>query len=333
MNILVQAPDPTDPTSFYRSWGPMTMLQKSRPDIKLVECHQLSWHSAFEMDIALLQRPLANDHVQYAHILKKCGVKIWLDYDDNYLKPQMSNPRYGTKTEKLFNDNIKMLCEMADVITVTTSELRTSYSEVVDPTKIRIIPNACDDRMQKMYGVSEWTPQNILYCRGTHVDLINWLEYGESLQKVYNDTGYNFMFLGFSPFTVTDKWDEKRWQFQPPIDVIDYFKFNQALRPAMVFKPMVDNAFNRARSNITWIEATMCGAVCVAPNFEQWSEAPGCITYTDKKSAAQKMISTLSNKETMKSKWEKASKYIIDNLMLSKINVERDILIDNLQRS
>jgi hypothetical protein len=44
--------------------------------------------------------------------------------------------------------------------------------------------------------------------------------------------------------------------------------------------PLRDNAFNRCRSNLAWIEATCAGAVVIAPDWEEWRR-PGIMNYTD----------------------------------------------------
>jgi hypothetical protein len=53
----------------------------------------------------------------------------------------------------------------------------------------------------------------------------------------------------------------KLWEYED--DVQKYFATLKKQPFNGVWKPLVDNQFNDAKSNIAWIEATMSGGVCV----------------------------------------------------------------------
>ena len=53
--------------------------------------------------------------------------------------------------------------------------------------------------------------------------------------------------------------------------------------------PLVDNTFNRCKSNISVLEAAYCGAVPLVPEGAGWT-APGVETYTNEDDLKQKII-------------------------------------------
>jgi hypothetical protein len=61
----------------------------------------------------------------------------------------------------------------------------------------------------------------------------------------------------------------------PMRDFLEYLQNDlPRFRPAIAFVALRDNEFNRAKSNIAWIEAAYAGAAVVAPNLPEF-EQPG----------------------------------------------------------
>ncbi len=136
---------------------------------------------------------------------------------------------------------------------------------------------------------------------------------------------HTFGFLNYNPWFITEKIDNSR--FFKGIDIRQYFLQLQKERPKLLIVPLVDNEFNRSKSNIAWIEATLCGAVCIAPDFPEWRK-PGVITYKDDKefySAFDWAINAYLDDMN-----ENSFKYIKENLMLTDINKLRKTHIEKI---
>jgi hypothetical protein len=50
------------------------------------------------------------------------------------------------------------------------------------------------------------------------------------------------------------------------------------IAPRYGIVPLTDNAFNRSKSNIAWLEMTWAGAVCLVPHWPEFDH-PGAMTY------------------------------------------------------
>lgn len=58
-------------------------------------------------------------------------------------------------------------------------------------------------------------------------------------------------------------------------DIFGYFQRLIQLKPHFVVFPLEDNTFNRCKSNIAAIEATVAGAVCISPDYmPEFGEIP-----------------------------------------------------------
>jgi hypothetical protein len=86
---------------------------------------------------------------------------------------------------------------------------------------------------------------------------------------------WRFMFMGFSPWFLSESPNKGHI---PTLDIVVYMKALWDMAPSCLHVPLHDNTFNRCKSNISYIEASFAGAVCVAP---AWWSAPGSLPYTD----------------------------------------------------
>ena len=97
-------------------------------------------------------------------------------------------------------------------------------------------------------------------------------------------------------------------------------------RPKRAITPLCDTPFNRAKSNISWIESTVAGAVCVAPDFPEWNR-PGIINYGPTRPFKDAVLEAL---EVANHGFEnkKSEEFIRENLMLSTVNQKRILIAE-----
>ena len=89
--------------------------------------------------------------------------------------------------------------------------------------------------------------------------------------------------------------------------------------------PLVDTPFNRAKSNIAYLEAIMCGAIIVAPDWQEWRH-PGVINYTDDFKEKVGYMVTMEEGERVKT-WQAGYENILAKFTLN--HLKRSELIDN----
>ena len=91
-------------------------------------------------DVIILQFAWDNDLVFLIDRLNKAGIKVVLDFDDDYFH---GNPYYPIDYSDGRMDNLIKSMKSADLITVTTESLAETYGKY---NKVRILPNMIDLR-------------------------------------------------------------------------------------------------------------------------------------------------------------------------------------------
>lgn len=207
----------------------------------------------FGADIIILSRANDPETLEVVKRAKDIGIaKIVYDLDDAITNLPTYHDQYAYHQAR--TSIAHQLFELSDVFWVTTDALR---YEVGDLNRAMIIPNA----------VYPWDlPHDPAPDRGL------WMWRGKAMQKedVYQ--------AGVEVYEkIKDK--PRRWVFwgclpnlghgnnatvqEYDLDVQGYFaKLKQAGFNG-VWKPLVDCHFNDCKSNISWIEATMSGGVCL----------------------------------------------------------------------
>jgi hypothetical protein len=324
MNILFLTPDKTDPTSFYRAGGIAHDLEtKSGHRIIVLNWHDIviNWQVLSDFDIIMMQRPytkVALDCFMYAKEMHK---PIWVDYDDNLFCLNPENGAFPTYSKPDTQEIVKTILKAADVVTVPTEYLKQEYS--IYSQSIEVIPNAFNDGILKR---GDLLPRKkTALWRGPASHIYDMMSYGKEMNRVSEEfPEWEFTFMGFYPWFLSET---KNKSNVDGIEIILYHKMLVELAPAIFHVLLHDNTFNRCRSNIAWIEGSYAGAACVVP---AWWNVPGALSYTDAPSYYEAMRSLLAGEVDIKVMNMEAWAYIMDALRLSKINVLRLNVINEL---
>jgi len=332
MKILFLSPSKTDSCSFYRAGGVAPGLERmmNGTTISVLQWDQIiiSWQTILNYDLIMLQRPFLPEHLQVCEYVKNAGVPLWLDYDDNLLAVPPENPRHELYNAQV-REYIKKMLTLADVVSVPTEELKREFS--AHNQNVTVIPNAFNDYIFKNSRNRLLSPQRspTILWRGsdTHIfDLMTVIDEVSALAAEYKQ--WQFMFMGFFPWFIKQNENNNIFRL-PGIDVLFYFKNGYAMRPYAMYTPLSDNPFNRAKSNIAWIEGSYFGAVSIVPDWEEWQK-PGALTFKTPAEFREVMTVVLSGKLDTAAHVGKSWEYIQDCLMLSKVNVKRLELINRL---
>jgi hypothetical protein len=314
----------SDTCAFYRSAGVVKDLRrKTDHNITLMQMDQapMNWSFLTQFDLVMHQRPFSKDSLNICGYLKQCGIKLWLDYDDNLFALNPENPAYSIYNNPEIQANIKAMLGLADVVSVPTEYLRQAYSEF--NKNICIIPNAFND---SFFFRPELKPRtNHVVWRGPEAHIFDLMSYSKEVNQLTKDfPDWRFMFMGFSPWFLSETNNKGH---VPSLDIAVYMKTLFDMAPSCLHVPLADNAFNRAKSNIAAIEGGFAGAICVVPS---WWNMPGTVPYTDGPSyyAAIKSVITGEVDKVVQNRilWE----YIMDVLPLSKVNWQRIEIINSL---
>lgn len=326
MKILVLTPSATDTCSFYRSGGIFPDLQKKlNCEVRLSQWDKiiLHWQEIIKYDLVMLQRPFEASHLSFCNYLKELQIPLWIDFDDNLLALGGDNPKYDLYDAPA-RENIKTMLKMADVVSVTTEDLKKAYEPL--NKEIHVIPNAFNDFMFKRRELNSGRAP-MMFWRGSDTHQYDVLFYSSAINQAMKEfSEWQFLYMGWYPYFL-DK--HNNFFKMGAMDVVYYFNNVRKFSPTLLHVPLYDSPFNRAKSNIAFIEAAYFGAVCLAPDWDAW-QVDGILHYTDNQSYfdAIKAVATGAVDTTAMAKiaWQ----YVQDNLRLSQINVKRMELINSL---
>lgn len=327
MLISVYEPMPMSAVSFYRSIGTMQYLPRLNKNIKIVVPKTIDWTELLTVDLFYMQRPNNSEHdLKAFEIARELGIPIWVDYDDLLHEIPKYNPSYGMYSDPQRKKNMEYFIEKSDIVTVSTPEIKNYYSKF-NPN-IVVIPNAYNDfhfplqKITDQYNVITWRGS------GTHRDDLRFI-LGE-MERISNDNPeWEWIFLGGSDIWYIKEKIRTHQHFQE-CDLITYLRFIQKVRAAVQINPLLNNAFNRGKSNISYFEATYAGSVLIAPDLPEFKDLPGCLIYDNNDPVAfgNKLEKAMRNGEYRMKNYKKSFDHIQNNMILSKINQKRIDLIE-----
>ena len=320
IEVAVASSSAVDATSWYRSYGPLNAL-KLKHGISLNRLSQVTWAELGCSDVLFLQRPHAPEHIALIKLAKSIGVKVWCDYDDLLCSLTPDNPAFDYFGQ--FSSNIMFAIQNADWITVSTQFLRDEYFK--HNKNISVVPNAWNDIIHPKPFNNDKKRQTLgprsVFWRGTDTHIKDLHDVRDEIKALSKLSAWSYM--GFCPWFLRDTGQKIN-----PLDIVTYMDFMQRTQFSVVVVPLHDSPFNRAKSNIAWIEGTVAGAVCVAPDFAEWKR-PGVINYSSSLSFSDAVEEALLRSSD--GAYNAMSRAFVDeNLMLSKVNFKRLEVLEKL---
>lgn len=273
MKVLVVPSDPTLATSWYRATGPF-----SRLPIEIVKADKFSWETLAGIDVLFIQRPATPTEINIIAEAKKYNVPILLDYDDDPTSLDPSNPVYDIWKHDDKQACVKEALKLADIVMVSTPHLKGVLQDLVPTADIRVVPNAQDD---KLFSFEPYHGERnkIMVLRGGSSHSKDWGQWKEGILEILNRyPDWKLAVMGYHPEWLKEISDSQL-QLHQFSNIPSYFTDLMKLRPMIGLAPLVDNKFNRSKSNIAAQEFTMAGAAVIASPLPEF-KIPG-VTLTD----------------------------------------------------
>lgn len=230
--------------------------------------------------------------------------KAWIDCGDYCIDLPAYNPahlRYKQGGEYWF---LKCI-EKADLITVSTQFIKEKLSKYHD--NIHVVQNAI-----KPSEIGRFGRNDLVYYRGSSHHFIDLAQFN------FPKIDIPYVFAG-TPHPTED------YIYLEPVDQKKHFWRMSAISPKFAVFPLIDNDFNRAKSNIMFLEATMCGAVLLSMPWQEWQHEG--ITHIKNFELDVKEFILMSNEERYK-KWEASVKTVTSHFNLDKTTLQRLELIE-----
>ena len=339
--LYVYCPFPQDATSYYRGMGVMADLQRKfngkleiqyRRDGEAVKL----WNTFDFADVLFVQRPASPELVQMMQYFKEqYNRPVWIDFDDNLFELPKYNRAFKVYDQQTTKDNVIKSIQLADVITVTTEELK-RYISPMNPNVI-VVPNAFNNATFDLSRRKNIERQNSVLWRGsdTHIGDVDY--YHKEIQAVMADyPDHKFLFVGSDINGMYHIFDEAfnrnmmgNAHRLEPLDPNIFLNSIQALGSKFIHVPLVDNLFNRAKSNIAMIEGAWAGMAVIAPDWKEW-QLPGVLNYNSPGDYYNLMSACLSGAIDYKAKAAETWQYVSENLTLTKVNMLRYKILKEL---
>ncbi len=257
-------------STFVRLLSPLT--DNSLPGKFFITLHPQNT-ADIDADICIVQRT-AYDHMRHAkqlvENLRQKNAKLVLDTDDAFHAIGPSHPEHGLHSEKLQAFNY--LADNADQIWVSTKRLGNFFKE--HGSKVHVVFNSLDKRFWSYNRTRSDAsgPLQLLYMgTGTHdADLTLIMPAFDQLAEKYPDS-FQLKVVGIS-----DSLPERDW-----LDRIST-KWNGSIYPRFVpwflqqgpfdigLSPLVDNDFNRNKSDIKCLDYLAAGMLPVVSDTEPY---------------------------------------------------------------
>lgn len=251
------------------------------------------------VNINIFQRQVSNDQSHYFNnfivpVSKAKGGWIIYNIDDCIHKDDI--PAYNTAFEAYqapgLMENIKLMMNNSDFVLVTTDELKQYYNEKFDVPieNIIVIPNYLPrwwmggfydkEVSTKLYRKYHKRPRIGIISSSSHFDMNNKkidddsTEIAKYIRKTCGQ--YRWVIFGTIIPSLTDLMMKGDVEYYQGCDILHYPQALKSLQLQAIVAPLLDNTFNRCKSNIKLLEGWAMGIPVIAQNLPTYSK------YTDR---------------------------------------------------
>lgn len=291
--------------------------------------------AAQDAEVVVFHRPDDPKKLLMAKMLKSHGKKIVFDNDDTVkddggfkFNEFMDRERLEKGMLKL-NETFDAFIKEADLVTCSTEFLKKEYEKI--NKKVVVLPNCVDPFLydEPLRNKGDKVRIGIIgsVAITSDMDILRPI-----VEKYHNDPRAELVLFSMPP-AKNDKtmrelyfdeyafWESVNVQWTPFVPMEEYYTTLNEMRLDMMIIPRKDNYFNRCKSNLKFLEASMFEIPCVAQSFPTKDspyeinpkDAEHMLLATDQNSWIEQMEKLITNKELRREMGEKAHQYVLEN--------------------
>ena len=305
LKILVLEADRLNGVTWWRCYKPFSELRRRHPELSFDFKNQVTVVDLMMYDLIITYRPTQAAQLKFLQTAQMFGIPVIIDCDDDLFNLPPSHPMAAeyNSARHVFAESLSL----ASYVWVSTEDLLYSCDALGKGEVMQnaVTPEDLPNAPAPWKGVFSWRGNEM------HIaDLLEhrkWYERSTGMAQEWRWIGY------FPPF----RHGSNARHLAYNQNVADYMMTLGKSGINVVWKPLEDNAFNAAKSNIAGIEATMMGGVCVT-NFagrKQWGNA---------------LKDFPTDPEVVAMTWERSRADILENYNLHEVNERRYLSIKNL---
>jgi len=242
-----------------------------------------------------IQRQATPSQLHFVKFLKelskKIGFKMIYEIDDlvfsedipeyNKFKPAFTDPQIRKTAQEIM--------EMCDEITVTCDFMKQYYLSKTGNKNVTVIPNYPpkwwignfynEKRISENYDANDKRPRILYAGSGAHFDVDNRVNQNDDFFHVCDMIvktrhKYKWVFLGAFPMPLHPYVRNGDLEFHPWHNLYAYPEKIYNLRVNMLVAPLQSNTFNKAKSDLKYIEACCFGLPIACQDMVTYQDAP-----------------------------------------------------------
>lgn len=295
------------------------------------------FQEAIKADIIVFHRPIDKKQLEAAKLLKLYGKKVVMDNDDTYQSGSgVPTQMFGKLNERLkkaissVDGILKEFASISDLVTVSTETLAKEYAEVNN--NVIVLPN-CIDPMDWNKPKRNDTDKVRIGLVGSVASNQDYQQIKKLLEVLKDRNDVQIVLFALPEKRKGTEWavdaykpEFEFWgQYKPEwhhfCQVADYMDTLNNLKLDIMLIPRHDNYFNRAKSNIKFLEASMCEIPVIAQGFDT-GDSPYQVNPKDTENLIlcyneddwiKETLELIENKEKRISLGKQAREYVINN--------------------
>jgi glycosyltransferase involved in cell wall biosynthesis len=222
------------------------------------------------------------------------------------------------------------IMNMCDEITVTCDFMKNYYREKTGKREVTVIPNFPpkfwignffdEKRVYNLYQKHKKKPRILYAGSGAHFDVDNKVKQRDDFDHVIDAIiktrkEFQWVFVGAFPLRLRPYVSNREIEFHPWQQMYSYPQKLHDLEVQMWVAPLQDNNFNKAKSDLKYIEASSFGLPVACQDIDTYKNAP--IRFTSGEEMITKIRETLKDSQRYKNsarKWyQVAEKRFLEN--------------------
>ena len=225
-------------------------------------------------------------------------------------------------TDPKIRNSAQEMMAICDEITVTCPFMRDYYRDKTGNKNVTVLPNFMPkfwmghyhdlNRTMESFDRNNKKPRILYAGSGAHFDVENRVKFKDDFYHV-NDVirktvdKYQWVFLGAHPLPIRDLVQSGKVEFHPWRKLYNYGQGLHDLNVNMVVAPLQDNTFNRAKSDLKYIEACALGLPIACQDLCTYENAP--IKFKTGDEMIAQIETTLQDRKRYKSICKKSRQY------------------------
>jgi len=288
-----------------------------------------------------IQRQATPQQLEFVKFLRKLAdannFRLIYEIDDICFHEDIPDyNKYKTAfTDPKIRQSAQEMMEICDEITVTCPFMRDYYASKTNNKNVTVIPNFMPkfwiggksdiNRTMESYEKNKRKPRILYAGSGAHFDVENRTKFRDDFEHV-NDVirrtvdKYQWVFLGAHPLPIRDLIQNGKIEFHPWKRLYEYGQGLYDLNVNMIVAPLQDSTFNRAKSDLKYIEACALGLPIACQDLCTYENAP--IKFRTGDEMIDQIESTLRDRKRYKSLCKKASQYADTRWLEDDMNID-----------